>query len=127
MFEKITQSVQVVVDPTYVAEESDPRRSKYFFEYRVKITNQRSTKVQLISREWIITNAEGKIEKVEGEGVVGLQPVIEAGQTFEYSSFCPLTTPQGRMQGCYHMVTSNGENLKIEIPEFILSEPRLYH
>ena len=127
MFEKVTESVQVVVHPSYVAEQSDPLRSRYFFAYQVTITNQRSAAIQLLSRIWIITDGHGHVEEVEGPGVVGLKPVIEPGKTFQYSSFCPLTTPTGKMRGIYRMTSKDGQNFSVDIPEFILCEPGQYH
>lgn len=127
MFEKVTESVQVVVLPQYIPEQSDPLRSRYFFAYQVTIANQRSTTIQLVSRQWIITDGLGHVEEVEGPGVVGLKPMIEPGKTFQYSSFCPLSTPTGKMRGLYRMISKDGQKFDVDIPEFILCEPGQYH
>jgi ApaG protein len=127
MFEKTTQSIRVVATPRFVSEQSDPARHLYFFSYQMSITNLRSSEVTLLSRYWLIRDALGHVEEVEGKGVVGLTPKIAPGETFEYTSFCPLPTPTGSMQGAYFMKTAEDLELKIEIPLFILSDPGHYH
>lgn len=127
MFEATTRQIRVAVDPIYVREESDPRRDYYFFAYTVRITNDGAEPVQLLSRRWVITDATGHVEEVEGPGVVGLQPTVKPGETFQYQSFCPLPTPTGSMEGVYIMVTGKGEKLDVEIPKFVLAEPSQYH
>jgi ApaG protein len=126
-YEKETEKIRVIVRPKFLPEESDPARSLYFFSYHIRITNERGSRVQLLSRQWTICDAQGGVEEVEGPGVVGLTPVIETGKTFEYSSFCPLRTPTGSMRGHFHMVGAAGEKIKVEVPTFILSEPTQYH
>tara|TARA_Y100001958_G_C21243577_1_gene572432 strand:- start:1663 stop:1995 length:333 start_codon:yes stop_codon:yes gene_type:complete len=108
-------------------EQSDPQRSFYFFAYKVKITNLGHTSVQLLRRRWIIVDGEGTTEDVEGLGVVGLQPKVQKGRSFEYSSFCPLPTPTGHMRGQYLFVNEDGKEFWVDIPEFILSEPAFFH
>lgn len=127
LFEHISQDIRIEVSPTYIPEQSDPAKSFYFFAYKVKITNQSSTVVQLLKRRWVIVDGEGQFEEIEGLGVVGLQPKIGPGQTFEYSSFCPLSTPTGSMRGQYMFQNSSKEEFWAEIPQFVLCEPASYH
>ena len=127
MFEAITGKIKVQVQPKYIEDESAPARDYYFFSYRVRIINEGDEQVQLLSRRWTIKDAYGSVEQVEGEGVVGVQPTLKPGDTFEYSSFCPLQTPTGSMQGSYFMVDSKGRKIEVEIPSFILAEPKHYH
>jgi len=124
----VTRGVRVEVTPRFEKEQSDPERNYYFFSYHVTITNDGEERVQLISRHWIITNGEGKVEEVKGPGVVGEQPVLEAGESFDYTSFCPLKTPTGTMQGTYQMVTRPGESFDAQIPHFsLMMEKITYH
>jgi ApaG protein len=115
--------VVVQVTSTYVPERSQPFENRWFFAYRIRITNQGDETVQLISRHWIITDANGRIEEVVGPGVVGEQPVLRPGEAFEYTSFCPLSTPFGTMRGTYQMTTEDGDEFDAEIAPFDLSEP----
>jgi ApaG protein len=127
MFEQVSNQIKVEVLPSFVQDQSDPRRSIWYFSYHVKITNESETPVQLMSRHWIIIDALGRVEEVEGTGVVGLQPTIPPGQIFEYSSFCPLPTPTGTMRGSYLMTDPRGQEMKVSIPLFVLAEPGHYH
>lgn len=127
MFQATTHGIRIEVEPSYVQEQSNPVQSHYFFAYKVRIINEGSKRVQLMSRHWVITDAYGQVEEVVGPGVIGQQPTLEPGKSFEYSSFCPLTTPTGSMQGSYTMVDQKGERLEVKIPLFILSEPNHYH
>ncbi len=127
MFEATTQKIKVEVLPAYVEQESDPSQDYYFFSYRIRIYNQSDLDVQLLARHWLIKDAFGKTEEVRGPGVVGVQPKLKPGEMFEYSSFCPLPTPTGSMRGTYLMVTAKGEQIDVEIPTFLLSEPTHYH
>lgn len=102
---------------------SRPQSSQWFFLYTVTITNEGSDTVQLINRHWVITDGMGKVEEVVGPGVVGKQPVLAPGQSFEYTSGCPLTTPFGSMHGTYQMITQGNEQFEIEIAPFTLTEP----
>lgn len=111
----------------YVESESSPDQNRYFFAYKIAIKNVGETSAQLMSRHWIITDALGHIEEVRGPGVVGLQPKISAGQTFEYDSACPLKTSSGVMRGFYHFLNEDGETFDIEIPEFYLIAPSAVH
>ena len=103
----------------YSAEHSQPK-SLWFFLYTIKISNESTDTVQLISRHWIITHAENKVEEVQGPGVIGKQPVLAPGESFEYTSGCPLTTPFGMMKGTYQMVTADGDNFEVEVAPFAL-------
>jgi len=127
MFEAKTKSIRVQVQPAYVQDESDPRQNYYFFSYKVRISNEGEQAMQLISRHWVIKDAFGKVDEVKGAGVIGVQPTLKPGETFEYSSFCPLSTPTGSMHGTYTMVGPRGESLEVEIPLFVLAEPSHYH
>ncbi len=118
-----TRGIEVEVRSSYVPERSDPLRGRWFFAYRIRITNRGDEVVQLLSRHWIITDAAGGVEEVKGPGVVGQQPVLGPGESFEYTSFCPLTTPFGTMHGSYQMTTESGETFDAEIAPFTLAEP----
>ena len=123
MSETTTRGVRVQVRGTYVPERSSPAESHYFFSYRVRISNEGEETVQLVSREWIITDADGNVEQVKGPGVVGEQPVLGPGEAFEYTSFCPLHTPIGSMQGSYQMVSARGDRFDAVIAPFSLAVP----
>lgn len=127
MYEATTHDIKIQVAPEFIRDQSNPMQNYYFFSYRVKITNESGRGVQLLSRHWIITDAFGKTEEVEGPGVIGQQPRLKPGETFEYSSFCPLATPTGSMKGSYTMVGEDGKELEVKIPLFILTEPNHYH
>ena len=107
----------------YVEAESAPEQGRYFFAYKISIKNIGSSPAQLMSRHWIITDAFGHTEEVRGAGVVGLQPKINSGQSFEYDSACPLRTSSGSMKGTYQFVDEAGETFDVEIPEFFLIAP----
>ncbi len=123
--EAITRGVRVQVKPEYDAESSLPDQSRWFFKYTVTISNEGTETVQLITRHWIITDGNGKVDEVRGPGVVGYQPTLDPGQAFRYTSGCPLTTSFGLMRGTFQMVTSDGEHFDAEIAPFELSEPYL--
>ena len=123
MYEKVTKGVRVRVTPAYVEEQSSPDEGYYFWSYTVDITNDGPVTVQLKTREWRITDANGKKELVRGPGVVGQTPVLEPGQSFTYTSGCPLTTPSGIMIGSYQMLLAGGKMLDVEIPGFSLDSP----
>jgi ApaG protein len=118
-----TRGILVQVESSYLPERSQPMQNRWFFDYRVRITNQGQEVVQLISRHWIITDANGRVEEVAGPGVVGEQPVLRPGESFEYTSFCPLGTPFGTMEGSYQMTTDDGESFDADIATFELSQP----
>jgi ApaG protein len=116
----VTNGIRVEVLSQYSAENSRPLEDVWVFQYTVRITNQGSETVQLVSRHWIITDAFDHTEEVRGPGVVGEQPVLEPGQSFKYSSWCPLKTPMGTMRGTYQMVGGAGKRFDIEIAPFAL-------
>ena len=118
-----TRGIRVQVRSAYLPERSAPKESSYLFMYTIRISNVGSETAQLVSREWIITNAEGEVERVKGPGVVGEQPVLPPGGSFEYTSYCPLKTSVGSMQGSYQMVTANGEQFDAIISPFTLAVP----
>ncbi len=123
MSDTTTNGIRIQVRSVYLPERSSPEEGYYFFAYHVRISNVGEKTAQLVSREWIITNADGQAETVRGPGVVGEQPVLSPGQSFEYTSFCPLPTSVGTMQGSYQMVTSDGEQFDAEIRPFSLAVP----
>ncbi len=118
-----TRGVRVKVNSRYVPERSNPEHDAWFFAYTVTITNEGETTVKLLTRHWIITNADGDVEEVKGPGVVGAQPVLGPGESFEYTSACPLPTAFGTMHGTYQMVTKDGDHFDAEIAPFSLSMP----
>jgi ApaG protein len=118
-----TRGIRIEVQSVYMPERSAPSDGQYLFEYHVRVSNVGSETAQLISREWIITNADGEVERVKGPGVVGEKPVLTPGTSFEYRSFCPLKTSVGSMQGSYQMVTANGEQFDAMISPFTLAVP----
>jgi ApaG protein len=123
MSECTTQGVRIQVVSMYVPSRSTPDDGAYFFAYRVKIDNVGDEQVQLVSRHWVITDGDGQIQEVRGEGVVGEQPVLSPGESFEYTSACPLGTEVGTMQGSYQMVGVGGEGFDAEIAPFTLAVP----
>lgn len=118
---KITTTV------TYVPAESRPEKGYHFFAYKIQITNVGSSPAQLMGRHWIITDSAGGKEEVRGPGVVGVQPKIHPGQTFEYESACPLNANSGSMKGQYSFVSESGESFSVEVPEFYLISPLALH
>lgn len=124
MYKAVTRGISVTVVPRYMPEESSPDEEHYFFAYTVEIINTGMERVQLKSRYWRITDARGQVQEVRGEGVVGEQPVLGPGESFSYTSGCPLTTPSGTMQGSYHMETQDGGAFDAEIPAFSLDMPQ---
>ncbi len=123
MSEACTRGVRVRVRSEYRPERSNPVQNQYFFAYHIRIANEGDATVQLLSRHWAITDALGHVEQVRGPGVVGERPVLAPGESFEYSSACPLETPFGSMSGSYQMVTENGETFDARIAPFHLSQP----
>ncbi len=107
----------------YLPDQSEPARSRYLWAYTVEIANQGAETVSLISRHWIIADASNRIQEVRGPGVVGEQPTLAPGESFQYTSACPLPTPSGAMRGAYQMVTAAGEAFEAEIPAFSLHLP----
>jgi ApaG protein len=121
--EAVTNNVRVEVESQYAPEQSQPFEEHWFFYYTVRITNEGDDTVQLLSRHWIITDATGHVEEVKGAGVVGEQPVLAPGESFEYTSGTPLATPSGIMVGTYDMETRDGETFAVDIPAFSLDSP----
>lgn len=121
--EATTRGIRVRAHSAYVPERSQPDQNHWFFVYTVQITNDGSEAAQLVSRHWIITDANGHVQEVRGPGVVGEQPLLAPGESFEYTSACPLTTPFGTMHGTYQMVTQSGGRFDAQIAAFTLSEP----
>ena len=122
----VTEGVRVEVRSRYVPERSDPDDNFYFFAYRVQISNEGAEPVQLVSRHWIITDGDSKVEQVRGAGVVGEQPMLRPGESFEYVSACPLRTPVGTMHGTYQMVGAD-RSFDAEIAPFRLALPLSLH
>jgi len=123
-YTETTQGIRVTVRSFYLADQSQPDRSHYVWAYRVTITNESRRTVQLLKRTWLITDGQGRTQQVHGDGVVGEQPVLEPGDSFEYTSGTPLATPSGFMRGAYHMVvTATGEPFDVTIPTFSLDSP----
>ena len=121
--EAVTHGIRVEVRSRYLEDRSRPEENQWLFAYTVRVTNESPRTVQLLSRHWIITDGEGRVEEVRGKGVVGEQPVLRPGESFEYTSGCPLATPTGTMQGTYSMSSSEGDVLDVVIAPFALSEP----
>jgi ApaG protein len=123
MYEAVTKGIRVRVKPEYLEEESTPADSRYVWAYTIDIINEGSETVQLKTRHWRITDASGRTEEVRGPGVVGETPVLEPGESFQYTSGCPLTTPSGIMVGTYQMTTQAGGRIDVAIPAFSLDSP----
>ncbi|PZQ59934.1 MAG: Co2+/Mg2+ efflux protein ApaG [Sphingomonas taxi] len=118
-----TDGVTVRVSVSYLAEQSEPGRGRWFWAYHIRIENGGAGPVQLLTRHWIITDGRGARHTVEGEGVVGEQPLIQPGGSYDYVSGCPLATPSGAMQGSYRMVAEDGRMFDVAIPRFALLAP----
>ena len=123
MTEATTRGIRVRVRAEFVPERSAPDRKHFFFSYRVRIENLGEEAAQLVSRRWEITDGEGNVQVVEGAGVVGEQPLLTPGASFEYTSFCPLPTPYGTMHGVYRMLTPGGGEFEATIAPFTLAVP----
>lgn len=122
-----TDGVTVRVSVSYLPEQSEPERGRWFWAYHIRLENEGADTVQLLTRHWVITDGRGARHSVEGEGVVGEQPVIEPGGSFDYVSGCPLATPSGAMHGNYRMVREDGAIFDVEIPRFSLFAPAVLH
>jgi ApaG protein len=120
MYRAETRKIEIVVTPRFVPERSSPGNSYYFWAYTINIANLGRETVQLKTRHWRITDAQGRLQEVKGPGVVGEEPTLKAGETFEYTSGVPLPTPSGFMTGSYGMVSATGEQFDVEIPAFSL-------
>jgi ApaG protein len=122
-YERVTGSIRVAVKPAYLDDQSDPEGDRYVWSYTVTIENRGAEPVQLMSRVWDITDGQGRTHQVRGPGVVGAQPVIAPGESFQYTSGCPLETASGYMVGSYKMISASGEAFEAEIPAFLLESP----
>jgi ApaG protein len=120
MYRAVTRDIEVTVSPKFLPERSAPEKGHFFWSYTIAITNHGDRTVQLMTRYWHITDAQGRVQEVRGAGVVGEQPVLEPGESFEYTSGVPLPTSSGFMTGSYGMVTGEGEHFDIEVPAFSL-------
>src|SRR5690606_9695372 len=130
MYRTTTRQIQITVTPKFLTRESAPERSHFVWAYSIDIENHGDETVQLVSRYWRITDAAGRVQEVEGPGVVGEQPVLSPGESFSYTSGVPLTTPSGFMDGHYVMMTEDGERFEAEVPAFSLDsagERRVVH
>jgi len=124
MSDTVTRNIRIIVQPRFVAEQSDPGAGHYLFAYHITIRNEGTETVQLLSRHWIITNGEGHVEEVRGPGVVGYQPVLAPGEEFQYTSGCPLSTPVGTMHGEFNMIVSDTQQtFEARINPFRLAVP----
>ena len=117
----LSNGVRVAVSPWYLPDQSDPQVGRYVFGYRIRISNESSRKLWLISRRWVIVDADGELREVEGEGVVGQQPELSPGETFTYTSYCPLSTAWGTMEGSYTMQGEDGSRVEVRIGRFYLA------
>lgn len=122
-YECTTRSIKISVEPFYLADQSAPDENHFVWAYHVKIENQGGETVQLLTRHWRITDSQGHVQEVRGDGVVGEQPVLRPGASFEYTSGTPLPTPSGIMVGTYQMETQGGHRFDVEIPAFSLDSP----
>jgi ApaG protein len=122
-YEQVTRFVRIAVEPHFAAEQSTPEENRYLWSYRVTIENQGPLGVQLLSRYWRIVDGQGRVREVRGDGVVGEQPMIAPGQSYDYTSGAPLETPSGFMTGSYRMRTASGEDFDAAIPMFALESP----
>jgi len=125
--ESTTEGVQVQVRAQYSPPHSDPQGGRWFFIYKIRITNRGEQTVQLLTRHWSITDGSGQVEEVDGPGVVGEQPTLQPGEAFEYSSGCPLPTPFGSMEGSYQMAREGGGHFEAVIAPFELRQPHALH
>ena len=123
MYKALTRGISVTVMPRFMQEESLPDQGRYFFAYTVEIINGSMDRVQIKTRYWRIVDGHGRVQEVRGEGVVGKQPVLGPGESFSYTSGCPLETPSGTMAGHYVVETATGERFEAEIPAFSLDVP----
>lgn len=119
--------IEVIAKAFYVEDQSDPEKNHYVFGYKIKVTNTGEVAAQLVSRHWLITDSNHRVEEVRGLGVIGQQPTLQPGESFEYTSGCPLATPVGTMRGEYQMLAADGTKFDAPIPEFTLSVPRVLH
>lgn len=124
MYSETTNDIEIIVEPEFLADRSRPEASRWFWAYTITVKNHSGRTVQLMHRHWRITDATGHVEEVKGLGVVGEQPILAPGETFSYTSGCPLTTPSGIMVGAYRFVDEDGEGFDVNIPAFSLDSPQ---
>ncbi len=122
-----TNKIEIDVAPAYIAEQSDPTNGHYVFSYTVTIRNEGKQPARLMTRHWIITDGDGQVQEVRGDGVIGEQPYLKPGEGFQYTSGTFMNTPVGTMQGSYQMIADNGDKFDAEIPSFTLSVPNTLH
>ena len=127
MAESKKYQIAVTAVPQFIADQSDPDSERYVFAYTITIENVGTVAAQLISRHWLITDGNNEVQEVRGLGVVGKQPLLQPGESFEYTSGSSLTTPIGTMKGTYQMVGEDGTRFDAEIPEFVLAAPGMLH
>ena len=123
MYTAVTRNIQVTVLPEFLRERSNPEHGQFFWAYTIEISNHGQADVQLTHRHWKITDANGALEEIRGPGVVGEQPILKPGDSFRYTSGCPLRTPSGIMAGTYRMVDAEGREFAVAIPAFSLDSP----
>ncbi|MFD1197868.1 Co2+/Mg2+ efflux protein ApaG [Brucella gallinifaecis] len=123
MYKAVTRDIEVTAEPFYLEDQSEPEENRYVWGYRITIANNSSQSVQLRSRYWQITDGNGRIEEVRGAGVIGEQPTLNPGDSYQYSSGCPLSTTSGVMVGRYQMQSSDGSAFEVDIPAFSLDIP----
>jgi len=119
----LTRGFRIAVAPSYLPDHSEPEADRFVFGYRIRITNESRRRAKLVARRWLIVDGAGERQEVQGEGVVGQQPHLEPGQSFVYSSFCPLPTPRGTMEGAYTMQAETGDLFEVGIGRFYLLGP----
>ena len=127
MMESVRHRISIDVETTYLDDQSEPREQRYVFAYTITIRNEGEVAAKLLTRHWIITDANGRVQEVRGDGVVGEQPYLKPGQGFRYSSGAVLETPVGTMQGSYQMVADDGARFDAPIPAFRLAMPGMLH
>jgi ApaG protein len=127
MGESRKYDISVTVEPQYIPDQSDESANRYVFAYRVTMTNTGSVGAKLLTRHWIINDSEGQEQEVRGQGVVGEQPQIKPGESFEYMSGVAIASPVGTMRGTYHFIADDGETFDADIAQFVLSVPRVLH
>jgi ApaG protein len=125
MYRAVTRDIEVMAEPFFLEDRSNPEDNEYFWAYRITIANHSSRPVKLLSRHWRITDSQGRVQEVRGDGVVGDQPELDPGDSYQYTSGCPLATPSGFMVGAYTMTAADGETFEIDIPAFSLDMPNV--
>jgi ApaG protein len=123
MYQQATQNIVITVTPEFLDHQSEPDQSRFVWAYTIRVENNGSQTVQLLTRHWIITDGLGHRQDVKGDGVVGEQPTLKPGDSFEYRSGCPLATPSGMMSGSYGMISAAGTKFEVSIPAFSLDSP----